>query len=755
MKHIKKSDVIAIFIIFIVVWLSDSLLTMFLLTHEFIQCVLINPLSPIAIKRACLALIMTVTYMLLFKTTVKKNYLNICGSVFKETIQKAPFGALVSDINGNFLFFNERFTEMTGYTIDQIKTFDDWFRIVYPDPEYCELVKKAWDNDLRALITKESRVVNNQVKIRCSENQNKYLSLSASYAKDFVIISAEDVTEHILTKDALLQQQRELRQIINSVPHFIYIKDENRKVYMINNALAEFFGCAVSDIEGNNEINEKAVFEDEERFIRTDMQIINGEVDKLEYIEKVTYKDGRSTWFMTIKVPFYTNNNKRYVLGISVDVSELLNKDKELIETSTKLEKETIARMISDKRLLETQETLSRIVYNSPNLFFSMDPDLNLTFISPQVETILGYKPDEINDNFDWIFINSKTRAYIRNSIKRALETREEQPHYTIELRKRNGEKLWAEIRETPIIEDGKAVAVIGLIVDVTKNKQAETEIYSYQENLESIIEKRTSELEERTKRLTDSQRALTYLLEDVNSSQKKLEKTNKALIAANKELEAFSYSISHDLRTPLRAINSFAKLLADEYSHLFDDEAFRMFNIIRENSIIMSNLINDLLAFSKLGLEKVEKVPVDMETIIKDEYKSAVNFLDYPIELRMETIHSVIGDKHLLKQVWTNLISNAIKYSRNSKPSIITITSKEDSESVTYMISDNGVGFDTRYKDKLFGVFQRLHSVKDFEGTGVGLAIAHRIVQKHSGTIDADSDGKTGATFMFTLPKK
>src|SRR5258706_18561 len=224
-------------------------------------------------------------------------------------------------------------------------------------------------------------------------------------------------------------------------------------------------------------------------------------------------------------------------------------------------------------------------------------------------------------------------------------------------------------------------------------------------------------------------------------------------LQAANKELEAFSYSVSHDLRAPLRSIHSYINILYEEYAEKFDDEAKRLINIVINNSKKMGQLIDDLLTFSRLGRRELTKSTVNMNSLVAKVWEELTRFNERNnLKLILSDLPDAKADSVGITQVWTNLISNAVKYSRYKEYPIVEIGHLNKEGAIVYYVRDNGAGFDMKYYDKLFGVFQRLHSAKEFEGTGVGLAIVHRIVSRHGGTDWAESTMKEGTTFYFSL---
>jgi signal transduction histidine kinase len=227
-------------------------------------------------------------------------------------------------------------------------------------------------------------------------------------------------------------------------------------------------------------------------------------------------------------------------------------------------------------------------------------------------------------------------------------------------------------------------------------------------------------------------------------------------LEVTNKELESFSYSISHDLRIPLRAVSGYARMMEEDYADKVDNEGQRLLKVIRDNSKRMGELIDDLLAFSRLGRQEISATQVDMMELVMSTIENLQRKEDYPhTRIVVDPLPSVWGDRALLQQVWINLISNALKYSSTSQQPMIQIGATREDTEIIYRVKDNGVGFDMQYYDKLFGVFQRLHSEQEFPGTGVGLAIVQRIVVRHGGRVWAEGTVGQGAMFAFALPVK
>lgn len=242
---------------------------------------------------------------------------------------------------------------------------------------------------------------------------------------------------------------------------------------------------------------------------------------------------------------------------------------------------------------------------------------------------------------------------------------------------------------------------------------------------------------------------------ENLSRANRELAAANDELRAQTAELDSFTYSVSHDLRAPLRAIDGFARILAEDYMSTLDEEGQRLLDIIVRNTSRMGTLLDDLLAFSRLGRQPLHTRPLDMAAMAREAFEDATRLEpERQIELEVRGLPEAHGDAALLHQVWTNLVSNAVKYTRGRDPSIIEIDGRSDEDETCYFVKDNGVGFDMRYADKLFGVFQRLHASSEFEGTGVGLALVARIVTRHGGRIWADAKVGEGATFAFALPR-
>jgi len=285
---------------------------------------------------------------------------------------------------------------------------------------------------------------------------------------------------------------------------------------------------------------------------------------------------------------------------------------------------------------------------------------------------------------------------------------------------RKDGSLVWIHQRITLVLDaDGDPSHFVALIEDISERKQADQERTLYQERLEAAVQQRTLELE-----------------------------------AVNRDLEGFSYSVSHDLRAPLRAIDGFVAILLEDYAPQLDAEGQRLFGIVTDNAHKMGQLIDDILAISRAGRLGLEHGEIDMNALVDEVWAGfAGQRGNRLIEFHRDDLPPAVADVRALRQVWQNLLGNAIKFSQHRNPARIQVRAERQGDLIWYEVQDNGAGFNPDYAGKLFGLFQRLHDTNEFEGTGVGLAIVKRFIQKHGGEIRAEGVVNGGAKFRFGLP--
>lgn len=391
---------------------------------------------------------------------------------------------------------------------------------------------------------------------------------------------------------------------------------------------------------------------------------------------------------------------------------------------------------------------------SAPGLMLVLDPQLHIVAMSDayavatmtQREEILGkYIFDVFPDNPDDSDADGVSNLHA--SLNRVLQYNKPDAMaiQRYDIRRPESEGGGFEVRywsplNTPIMNDNGSIRyIIHRVKDATEFVKLKEE-----HKLNEDLLKRTEEME--VEIYTRSM--------ELQQAREILEQKNAELIRSHTEIESFSYSVSHDLRAPLRAVSGYAGILAEDYGEILDAEGKRVLNEIQKNSKKMGELIDDLLALSKLGRKEIRKTVIDMK-YLAEEVLSEINRLEtHKGDIKIAALHQAVADYSLMRHVVINLLSNAIKYSALAEKPLIEITSRSDNDEVTYTVKDNGVGFDMAYANKLFGVFQRLHSPAEFEGTGVGLAIVKRIIERHGGRVWAEGKLNEGAAFSFTLPK-
>lgn len=389
------------------------------------------------------------------------------------------------------------------------------------------------------------------------------------------------------------------------------------------------------------------------------------------------------------KVFFDTDHHPIKLIGIIQDITER-KKAEELIK--------------HNEGLLQEAQALAHLGS------WEWDVPLNLVSWSDEMYRIYGYAPGEIEMNFETYMnhIYVEDRDLVTKAVNLCYT---EGIPYTFEARiyTKEGEVKWLHAKGQVTSRMNGAIQKLGgTAMDITEQKIA-----------------------------ADA-----------------LQKKSEALIASNKELEAFCYSVSHDLRSPLRAIDGFGRKLGSSYEAALDKEGQRLLHVIRSNAQQMGVLIDSLLEFSRLNRKEIKQATVDMDSLVKTVIREQQEQDPESSALfEMGNLYQVLGDRDLIHQVLQNLISNAIKFSSKRDAPIIEIGSAKKGDDITFFVKDNGAGFEMEYIDKLFGVFQRLHSTEEFSGTGVGLATVQRIIHRHGGQVWAEGKPGVGATFYFSLP--
>jgi PAS domain S-box-containing protein len=362
---------------------------------------------------------------------------------------------------------------------------------------------------------------------------------------------------------------------------------------------------------------------------------------------------------------------------------------------------------ISESRLMSSESMWRELIDASPAFIFLKDLHGRHLQVNKAFCNEMKLSKNEMigKTNYE---LQGEEVGKISEDIDRKLIETKEPLEMEWHLERPDGKHSYLAFRFPVLDENGKIVAIGGIISDITARK---------------IVE------------------------EDLRAAKTELEYSNT-------ELESFAYSVSHDLRAPLRAIDGYVRILHEEYGDILDSEGQRLLGVVRNNAKHMANLIDDLLMFSRLNRQPMKTEKIDFETMVAQTiHDLKAQNSNRTIVTSMAALPIVYGDHNLFRQAWYNLIENAFKYTTPTAAPTIRISFEKNQENLIFGVHDNGVGFDQKYAHKLFLVFQRLHSSKQFEGTGVGLALVHRIVERHGGRVWAEGATNSGASFYFSLP--
>jgi PAS domain S-box-containing protein len=509
-----------------------------------------------------------------------------------------------------------------------------------------------------------------------------------------------DITERKRAEESLRSSQQLLQAIIDNATAVIYVKDLEGRYLLLNRRYEELFNIDRAKLAGKTDydIFPKAAAD---AFRAFDLQVLaSGKAVEAE--ETAPHPDGPHT-YLSVKCPLLDADGRPYaVCGISTDITER-KRAEERIQASLK--------DVNDLKAAMDEHAIVAIT----------NPQGQITYVNDKFCAISKYSREELLGQ-DHRIINSgyHSKEFIRNLWTTISQGRVWKGE--IKNRAKDGSVYWVDTTIVPFLKpDGKPYQYVAIRADVTRRKMVEEEILRLNLELEMRVAERTAQLE-----------------------------------VANKELEAFSYSVSHDLRAPLRHIDGFGGLLSKSDGETLSERGRSHLKHITESAKQMGLLIDDLLVFARMGRAEMRVGLVDLSGLVEETIASLAQETEQRnIEWCKDPLPTVQGDPPMLRQVFVNLLSNAVKYTRPRNPARIEIGCRDDSPNEwVIFVRDNGVGFEMEYADKLFGVFQRLHRAEDFEGTGIGLANVRRIVVRHGGRTWAESKPDAGATFYFSLPK-
>ncbi len=559
------------------------------------------------------------------------------------------------------------------------------------------------------------------------ETNVKYIQLEK---KAYMIAVARDITERKRVEESLCKQEKALRDITSSLAEGIYVMDKEGNVLFMNPEAEHLLGWTTLELSDKN-------VHDTVHFRKADgsplpfeqcgiLKVIKNGIRFVSSDEVFVRKNGTVFPISVICSPVIENG--RVVASVTAfrDITERKNMEKERenliidLEIANKeLEKEIAERSNAQEYLRQSEERFRLAMLGATDGLWDRNLQTDEIYYSPRWKTMLGYTDEELENHLDtWKrLLHPDDREPTLALVRDFLEGRADKYEAEFRLCHKDGHYIDILSRGSIIRGvNGEALRFVGTHVDITERKQAEEQIMALNEQLKHQVAK---------------------------------------LDAANKELEAFSYSVSHDLRAPLRHMSGFMKLLQKRLGDYPDVATRDYMDAISEASKKMDTLIDDLLAFSRIVRVEMRKKKVSFNTLVK----AAIGDIQSETKARdiiwdIDELPDVYGDQSLLSLVFANLISNEVKYTSTRPRAEIKIGYKEEKDEIIFFVKDNGVGFDMKYVDRLFGVFQRLHTQNEFEGNGIGLANVQRIIARHSGRVWAEGAVGQGASFYFTLPK-
>jgi PAS domain S-box-containing protein len=619
-------------------------------------------------------------------------------------VENLDEGVIVSDLNGRFLQWNRAALKLHGYSgfdrdrrrvTELIDTFELSTLGGKPVPvEQWPLARILRGENLRDLALSARRIGANWERVF---NYGGTLVHDANGQPLMAILTIGDITERKRAERMLRQSEARIRAVLESALDCVIAMDHEGKIIEFNPAAEKTFGYRREETIGRllaDLIIPPSLRERHRQGLSH--YLATGDAPVLgKHLELTAVRRDGSEFPVELAITRIGDQEPPMFTGFIRDITD---------------------RKRSEEMLRASEEQYRTLFESNPNPMWVFDSE-TLSFLAVNAAAVkhYGYSEEEFLAMTIKNIRPPEDIPSLMANLSQASSGLDESTQWR--HRKKNGALIDVEVTSHELMWRGRRANLV-LISDITARKRAEEGIRQLNVELEERVKQRTAELE-----------------------------------AANKELEAFSYSVSHDLRAPLRAVDGFSQAVLEDYGARLPPEARHYLQTVREGAQRMGVLIDDLLAFSRLSRLPLRKQSVDTAKLVHDSLEQLESERDRRnIDLRIGDLPSCHGDPALLKQVWINLLSNALKYTRHRQCAIVEVGGARQNGEAAYFVRDNGTGFDMQYAHKLFGVFQRLHRAEEFEGTGVGLAIIQRIIHRHGGRVWAEAAVDRGATFHFTV---
>jgi PAS domain S-box-containing protein len=631
----------------------------------------------------------------------------------------ARLGSWEWDAEKDVINGSDEFYRLFGVGNDQLGTFQAFIDRLHPDDiEHVE-------RDVQESLTKKA-LYDTEYRVRISEGDYRHIHARGKIFADDkgkpvrLVGTCLDITERKRAEEALNLSQERLFFATEGAQIGIWNWDVVTGELIWSDRCKALFGIRPDETMSYQRFSEALHPDDRDRTDKAVKDALDNHKDyNIDY--RSLWPDGSIHWLAAKGRGYYDAAGKTMRMeGVVIDISERKRMEEELLKFNTKLEQMILERtreLQSAQESLQRQREEQQIIFDSvPAWIFYKDKENRFIRVNQAFSDVMGMSKEQLEGKamID-LYPKEQADAFWKDDMK-VVESGRPKRNIIESMDSPEG-TLWVQTDKIPYRDaQGNIAGIIGCTIDITELKNAENKI--------------------------------TKLNEQLNEKIGQLE-------GVNKELEAFSYSVSHDLRAPLRAVDGYTRILLEDYESSLDDEGKRVCSVISEGARGMGRLIDDLLAFSRTGRTNMQYSDVNMTALAK-----AVFFeLTTPenrkrVDFHVGQLPLAHGDPTLIKQVFMNLLSNAVKFSSKIKRAEINVDAEQIGEETVYTIKDNGAGFDMRYVEKLFGVFQRLHSTREFEGTGIGLAIVQRIIKRHGGRVWAEGKIDGGATFYFSFKK-
>lgn len=613
----------------------------------------------------------------------------------------------------------KRFRSMVENNKDIIMLMDEAFNVTYRSPSATEV--SGWTDEEVQMMTALERIHPDDVgdvenmKQKLLANPDK--SFKASYriqhknghyiwldgtATNFladknvnaILFNFRDITKQVEADKKIAASEKRFRSLIENISDAIVLNDAETNILYQSPSVTRILGYTPEERK-KKKILDYIHTDDKPAFIHLYNQLANTTGVPLGFQYRFLHKNGKYIWLEGVVTNLVNDLSVNAYVANYRDITERKEAE-ETIRRSEKIYK-TIASGIPG------------------SMICLLDMEFRYLLVEGDFTEQLGYSKTSMLGNKVSEVLKPEIFELVKNDFEKAFNGE-------VVTREHRGTEYDTLSRFIPLKDENNAVyAVMTVTLDITNLKDAQRGIIQLNHSLEEKITKRTEELKR-----------------------------------SNEELEAFSYSVSHDLRAPLRAVIGYTTILEEDYCNKLDDEAKRLTGIIKDNTVKMGNLIDGLLSFSRMGRHEIAKIKINQNLLVKSIITDVENKQKEEKRTKwiLHSLPDINAESYTIKQVWINLISNAVKYSAKSPAPVIEIGSFKKNGQTAFFVRDNGVGFDEKYKTKLFKVFQRLHSSSDFEGTGIGLAIVEKIINKHGGNVWVEAEMDKGACFYFSVPE-